>query len=413
LKICKGYLLHVVIFFINIGPYHLSRLKAAYESCHAHGWVLTAVQATDSALEHPWGKAEEKLPFRLVTLKASGNIRHDPKWGPLINDREVHQCLDGLSPDVVFLPGWSFPVARAGISWCRRHGVPTVLMSESKCDDEPRRWWKEKVKAWFYVRKFNAALVGGKLHQEYAVALGLPADKVFIGYDAVDNDYFINAADATRKDPDRIRQQRSSIPSRNFFLCVMRFLPRKNVPRLVAAYASYLGAVGPELAWDLVLCGSGVEEKRIFEIIQCAGLERNVHMPGFLPYGEIADWYGMAGAFIHPALKEQWGLVINEACSAGLPILSSRTVGAAHELVRDGVNGYLFDPEDTGDMAKCMIRLHQLDEESRHRMGYESRKIVSDYSPRRFADGFSKAVKATQKLATAAYDKSNHTGDLI
>src|SRR4030066_116129 len=80
-KKCKGYLLHVVIFFINIGPYHLSRLKAAYESCHANGWVLTAVQATDNALQHPWGNADEKIPFRLVNLQASGNIRYDPKWG--------------------------------------------------------------------------------------------------------------------------------------------------------------------------------------------------------------------------------------------------------------------------------------------------------------------------------------------
>ena len=56
--------------------------------------------------------------------------------------------------------------------------------------------------------------------------------------------------------------------------------------------------------------------------------------------------YGLASAFVHPSTTEQWGLVVNEAAAAGLPLIVSERCGCAPELVRQGVTGFLFDPYD-------------------------------------------------------------------
>jgi hypothetical protein len=82
-----------------------------------------------------------------------------------------------------------------------------------------------------------------------------------------------------------------------------------------------------------------------------------VFLPGFRQIAELPQFYAHAGCFVHPALEEPWGLVINEAMACGLPILSSSNVGAAEELVDDGVNGWCFDAENVDEMAALMRKI--------------------------------------------------------
>src|SRR5205823_2876752 len=107
-------------------------------------------------------------------------------------------------PDVVFVHGWAAATARSALRWCLTNRVPAVLMSESTARDEPRRWWKEAAKR-RVVRCFAAALVGGTRHREYTVGLGIPPDRVFLGYDTVDNEHFGAGADAARVGPGATR----------------------------------------------------------------------------------------------------------------------------------------------------------------------------------------------------------------
>ena len=72
-----------------------------------------------------------------------------------------------------------------------------VVMSESSRQDEPRTWWKEAIKRRI-VGLYSAALVGGQRHVEYLVELGMPRERVFTGYDVVDNDYFRQKAEEVR-----------------------------------------------------------------------------------------------------------------------------------------------------------------------------------------------------------------------
>ena len=327
--------MHIVIIFINIGSYHAARLRAVYSACQEKGWNFTAVQVTDNTLEHPWGDLEQEITFPLKTLLPKDCTSNKP-------EAVLPGFLDNLLPDAVAIPGWGFPVSRAALSWCRRHHIPTIVMSETKWDDEPRQWWKEKLKFWLCINKFDAALVGGKLHRDYLIKLGFPRDRIFYGYDTVDNDHFSQTAYRARQNPEKARQRQPQIPTKLYFIVLTRLLKRKNVDRLVKAYANYRQQIGIEKAWDLIICGSGEEESNIRQLIDKLGATDCVHLPGFIPYQALGDWYGLAGAFIHPALLEPWGLVVNEACAAGLPIICSHTVGSASELVQDGKNGLLF-----------------------------------------------------------------------
>jgi glycosyltransferase involved in cell wall biosynthesis len=91
---------------------------------------------------------------------------------------------------------------------------------------------------------------------------------------------------------------------------------------------------------------------------------------------------------VHPALEEPWGLVINEAMASGLPVLSSRNVGAAEELVVQGKTGYLFDPKSVEEMAAALVKTVAMEPEERLAMGRAAFEQVDRVAPlKAFGEG--------------------------
>ena len=107
--------MNIGILFINIGYYHYARLAAASDACAARGWRVAGIQVTDSTLEHPWGSvAEGRVPILTMDTTIGGRVAADGKI-PAVGTERVHECLAGIQPDVVFLPGWSFRICRQAI----------------------------------------------------------------------------------------------------------------------------------------------------------------------------------------------------------------------------------------------------------------------------------------------------------
>lgn len=386
--------MHIVIIFHNIGGYHAARLRAAHSVCQQSGWKLTTIQVTDQTREHPWGNLEREISFPLETLLPAHKALNETDRRPdsAVAASYLSQCLAKLKPEILVIPGWGFPVSRTALQWARQHQVPAILMSESKWDDEKRTWWKEHLKSWLYVKKFDAALVGGKLHKDYLMRLGFAGDRIFLGYDAVDNEYFEKTAATARQNPEAARQRQSKIPSKPYFLAATRFISRKNVARLIEAFAGYRQQVGSAQAWDLVICGSGVEESAIRQQIYEHSLSDCVHLPGFITYQQIGDWYGLAQAFIHPALQEQWGLVVNEAMAAGLPVIVSNCCGCFEDLIIEGVNGFGFNPENQQQLTDLMLKVGSRQVDLK-KMGFAALGHIQKFSPEYFAQGLRQAIE--------------------
>ena len=357
--------MHLAVIFENIGGYHAARLRAAHRLCEERGWRLMAIQIFQNQMEHPWGELEEnEMPFSMVTVGDDSS-------------RSITAMLERFRPDAVAIPGWGFSYSRAALRWCRQRGKRAIVMSESKSDDEPRKRWKEFLKSWLYVRRFDAGIVGAEAHREYLVELGMPCGQIQIGYDVVDHDYFATGADASRAQPALARMRQPLIPAVPYFLAVTRFIPRKNLLRLLQAYAAYR-ATPNGAPWDLVLCGHGSDEAALREFVRAHELGDCVHFPGFVTYREIPDWYGLAGAFVHPALQEQWGLVVNEAMAAALPVIVSDHCGCYPELVQP--TGFGFDPLDVASLTQHLRRISAPDAD-RAALGAAARRSAERFRP--------------------------------
>jgi glycosyltransferase involved in cell wall biosynthesis len=142
-----------------------------------------------------------------------------------------------------------------------------------------------------------------------------------------------------------------------------------------------------------VLLGDGPLKSDLCRLVSDLGLNACVHLPGFKQYHELPVYYGLASAFVHASTTEQWGLVVNEAMASGLPVLVSNRCGCAQDLVKDGTNGFTFDPCNVEQMAELMARTSGLGSRLSE-FGAASARIISQWGPERFASGLKSAVES-------------------
>jgi glycosyltransferase involved in cell wall biosynthesis len=381
----------LAVSFSNFGPYHLARLRALADALAARGGRLIAYETAGTEQLYPWRTARRSEPFEWVTLFPARSLE---SISSAHCARAMRQALARDRPDAIATAGYFRPETTAALGWARRARRPAILMSESQAIDHPRVWWKETIKG-LRVRRFSSALVGGPRHRDYLVSLGMPWESIALGYNAVDNLAFARAAEAARRAPED-RRLGLGLPEVPFFLAVNRFVPEKNLPRLIAAFAIYRRACREERAdpWDLVLCGDGSGADEVEAAVRQSGCAEAIHRPGFLQADELPRWYAFASAFVHPSLMEPWGLVVNEAAACGLPLLVSERAGCVDTLVplSEPASGARFDPERTDEIVVCLRWVAGLPQPARQTLGQRASELVAPWGPDRFASGLLEAL---------------------
>lgn len=372
--------MHVSVVFYNLGGYHLARLDAAAKQCDKEGWRFSAIQLVGATDEHPWGSFT--LPSYVSTI-----LTHQLGCRPSLADvRPLVKKLDDLCPDVLAVPGWGFNFSRTCLNWCRRKMKSAILMSESKFDDAPRNWYKEWIKSKFIIPHFAAALVGGRKHEEYLVKLGMIRHKIFRGYDTVDNSYFEKSVWQLRQKGRA--QAHEVVGGRRYILAANRFIERKNLRSLIDAFRIAINKTKSE-DWDLVLLGDGDLRATLEQKVADYGLSNRVHFPGFVDYWTIPTWYAFADVFVHPAVSEQWGLVVNEAVASGLPVLLSRNCGCYPELLVENESGLSFNPLDIIEISDCICATIRGVEWNPAAI----KALATEFSPDKFGQGLVQAVR--------------------
>lgn len=165
---------------------------------------------------------------------------------------------------------------------------------------------------------------------------------------AVDED-FRPAPDAARA---AIRDRLAIPPERRYLLHVGTRQPRKNLPRLLEAFAALAGP-RPEL--DLVLAGmAGWGREDLAEQARRLGIAGRLRMPGYLPRSDLPALYSGAAAFVLPSLYEGFGLPLLEAMACGTPAACG--AGSSLPEVAGGA-AVLFDPLDPRAIAAALAEI--------------------------------------------------------
>lgn len=366
-----------------LAPYSVPRFKAFQSLRPDYSVKVMALSAREQLRE--WGLSKQNLGFDYVEAFSEKSLEN-------LNSRaqaeRVIQWLMSEDPAVVVITGYFLAGMRAAARWARFHKRLSIYIGDSQWGDRRRNPVKEWIKGWWARRHYDAAFAAGERAAAYLQMMGFPREKIWTGYDVVDNQAFAAGAAVARQDTAALRL-RLNLPEK-FFLFVGRFAREKNLPRLVEAYASYRHAAGTD-AWGLVLVGGGPEERLLRRRVEA--------IPGVVFAGshrsdELGLYYGLASCLILPSVSETWGLVVNEAMAAGLPVIVSHRCGCVAELVRPGFNGYVVDPLDVDGMARTMGVMSSTLVDCAS-MGEASRQIVALYTPETWANSLADCIERT------------------
>ena len=271
------------------------------------------------------------------------------------NNPDVLLALSRLRPDLVIGNGFN-PTHLYAMVWCIAHRCPYVPMTDGTLQSErglgPAH---RRLRRWTYgrARALIAASQGGlALYRSY----GVPRSACFLSCLCVANERFRPTVPDGPRPWDFVFCGRLEAGKRPAFALevaqqVARRLQRKTRILFVGS-----GSLGGMLRAQAANCASEVE----------------TGFHGFASQAELPQLYRSAKLFLFPTEADVWGVVANEACAAGLPVIVSPHAGVAGELVVDGRNGFVrtLDVDAWADAAA-----HLLSNEHRRR-GHAERSLL-------------------------------------
>jgi len=309
--------------------------------------------------ERPYALHADELLFS-HTIVPGIDFAAAGRW--VVLSRSVVRHL--RTAEVVVLGGWNQPAFWQAFLWCRLRRRPAVFWVESTARDR-RSGRLERAKS-LLLGAAAAFIVPGVASREYLLALGIPGDRIMVAPNAVDPSIFGGA----RRTP-------------NGGLCrliaVGRLAPEKGLDILLRAVDG--------LPVEVVLAGTGPEESRLRRI---AG--PNVTFLGHVERDALPGLYADADVAVMPSRSDPWGMVLNEAALAGLPLVSTTAAGAAHELIEDGVNGFRVPPDDPAALRTAIERLVE-NAEFRRTAGARSQELAARFTPEAWAESVAAVVE--------------------
>lgn len=156
------------------------------------------------------------------------------------------------------------------------------------------------------------------------------------------------------------------------YIFIGQIVERKGVKQLLEAWELHSQTYTDDA---LLILGEGVQRE---DLEQKYGHCKSIHFLGGVPYQDMFKYYASCDIVLMPTLEDNWSLVVPEAMACGCPVATTIYNGNHKELIKDGINGYVFDPLNKEDFIETLSKFHQSNLKS---FGEESLKLVEDYTP--------------------------------
>ena len=256
------------------------------------------------------------------------------------NNPDVVPLLLRLKPDIVITDGFNPTHLYAFITACAR-GSAHIAMTDGTWQSEQSLSLKHRLVRRLVFRRsraFIAASEGGqKLFRSYHVR----PEACFYSWLCVDNQRFFPPDHRSPRDYD--------------FIFCGRFEPAKD-PLFALAVARETSR-RLQRKVRLLFVGSGSLDQPLRSQALTETDTMDAHFHGFAQQAELPLLYQSARIFLFPTHGDVWGVVANEACAAGLPVIVTPDAGVAGELVVNNINGYVRPREVTlwAECAQCLL----------------------------------------------------------
>jgi glycosyltransferase involved in cell wall biosynthesis len=285
---------------------------------------------------------------------------------------DIWGALRAYRPDVVVTTGFN-PTHLLAYMYTRRYDVKHVAMTDGTFDSEQlyskfHRWVRRKVYAGTssFIGASNGSL---DLYRSYKIDEG----RIFKSHLCANNIAFRVA----------------STQAKNYdFIFCGRFIALKN-PLFALQVAQHVSRRLSRKT-SIIFVGAGEMASEIRAVAATMSADVEATFPGFARQDELPHLYGSSRIFIFPTQWDPWGVVANEACAAGLPVLVTPDAGSSGELINDGENGFVL-PLDLARWVDAAVML-LTDDDLYKKFSKRSLELVSEYTYENAALGIRDAV---------------------
>lgn len=175
------------------------------------------------------------------------------------------------------------------------------------------------------------------------------------------------------------------------FLYSGQLISRKRPDLLLDAYQG----LGIEDT-GLMFIGVGPQMEELAATVEYQKIP-NVYFEGFIPFEKLADYYALADAVVLPSDQEVWGLVINEAPTAGAYAIASDTSGCSADLLANPDYGRIFKSGNINDLIRSMRTAYCRADEINQKRSEIAERSASEFGIHRCAEA---SVNAISKALT-------------
>ena len=340
-----------ILFITNIpSPYRVDFFNELGKSCH----LTVAFERMAAKDRNRNWKSDEFCNFEAIFLRGI-EIGTDAS----ISYQIVPIIRRGY--DIVILNGYASPTYAIAMEYMKMNSIPFLLNADGG--------FIKKDKQGVYRLKRHligmpaAWLSTGRMTDDYLVHYGADRQNIY-------RYPFTSVKEQERYLPSEYekaeKKRELCIEEDRMVLTVGQFIYRKGLDLLIKCSAGLKAGTGV-----YIIGGEPTEEYR--KLVRTEKAE-NVHFLGFKSRSELREYYVAADVFVFPTREDIWGLVLNEAMARGLPCVASKHAIAANEMIEDGENGYLIEPEDLDEMV---LRLNNLLEHDGIRMDMANKAYMS------------------------------------
>ena len=286
----------------------------------------------------------------------------------------VRRSVTSNGFDVVLAYGYGSPSTLLGLWAAKRAGIRTLMWVNNRPQYEDRRMFATRKLKLLWHRQCDRFITSGKSSLRYLLSRGVPIDLTSVCPYGIDNSTFQASIEQYRKERRRVQRELGIGEHDTVVLFVGKLVEEKGVFELIHAYARMEHGKNAFLLY----VGDGAAKLSLMRRSAELGVSDRVFFTGRVSHAETAKFYAVSDIFSLPSYKDVWGLVVNEAMVGGLPLVLSREVGASEDLLEPGRNGYLVQAGAVDELSAALDDLVNAPDK-RRAMGFESKRIISDY----------------------------------
>jgi glycosyltransferase involved in cell wall biosynthesis len=375
--------LKVILITNIISPYRIPLFNAISKDAN---FDFKVVALAEREKNREWQIIKEKIKFDYQVLFGWHWFIWGEKREVAIHlNRGVFKMLFKNNPDIIITSGYDSLAYWQAFLYGKVFRKKFILWNETTLLSVGSLRGIRKLLKKIIIKGSDKYIASGVEAKKYLEYFGAELKNIYISIDTVDVNYFRNTTLKDRNNKDYL-VRRKKYPE-YLLLYVGQLIRRKGIIQVLKAL-DYLR--DPEIG--LLIVGSGPLEKELKKFCEEKKLN-HIFFEEFQQQEMLPKYYALADIFILPSFEEVWGLVVNEALASGLYVLSSKYAGASYDLIKEGWNGEIFDPNDVTEIVELIKRIKGDIKNLRKQKDSISQDACKEFNMESSAQEFVKAIK--------------------